>query len=272
VPGYGLAVAQAQHSLIGAARLLEQHGVAVSYASTPVRPDAGHMNVPAGRGRCALRPADEMDVINPDFPRTDVVSFWAPTTWSTPAPKRSAQPPVAACPCWRSTGPLVFVVKRSLGSGYAASARPVEPAPDLNGVGDPKQVLAGLIQPCANFAVGKVPCLRKGVSLPSGGCQDRPAADSAAQDEGCTSAGLLAFAYFASLPANCGPRHGATTPIRAAHHHPDQQTPTPWNGLGGGDAGPRGEKHSMLAISDGISHGDAPESLPVDAVSGLLQF
>ncbi|APD47530.1 NAD(P)(+) transhydrogenase (Re/Si-specific) subunit beta [Synechococcus sp. CS-602] len=160
VPGYGLAVAQAQHSLKELARLLEQHGVAVSYAIHPVAGRMpGHMNVLLAEADVPYDQLIEMDVINPDFPRTDVVIVLGANDVVNPRAKSDPTSPLYGMPVLEvDQARSVFVVKRSLGSGYAGIRNDLFELPQTSMVfGDAKQVLQGLIQNLRELGVGKVP-------------------------------------------------------------------------------------------------------------------
>ena len=158
VPGYGLAVAQAQHSLKELARLLEQHGVAVSYAIHPVAGRMpGHMNVLLAEADVPYDQLIEMEVINPDFPRTDVVIVLGANDVVNPRAKSDPASPLYGMPVLEvDQARSVFVVKRSLGSGYAGIRNDLFELPQTSMVfGDAKQVLQGLIQELRALGVGK---------------------------------------------------------------------------------------------------------------------
>ena len=158
VPGYGLAVAQAQHSLKELARLLEQHGIAVSYAIHPVAGRMpGHMNVLLAEADVPDDQLIEMKVINPDFPRTDVVIVLGANDVVNPRAKSDPGSPLYGMPVLEvDQARSVFVVKRSLGSGYAGIRNDLFELPQTSMVfGDAKQVLQGLIQELRALGVGK---------------------------------------------------------------------------------------------------------------------
>ncbi len=158
VPGYGLAVAQAQHSLKELARLLESHGVQVSYAIHPVAGRMpGHMNVLLAEADVPYDQLVEMDTINPEFPRTDVVIVLGANDVVNPRAKNDPASPLYGMPVLEvDQARSVFVVKRSLGSGYAGVRNDLFELPQTSMVfGDAKQVLQGLVQELRSLGVGK---------------------------------------------------------------------------------------------------------------------
>ncbi|MEB3173324.1 MAG: NAD(P)(+) transhydrogenase (Re/Si-specific) subunit beta, partial [Cyanobacteriota bacterium] len=121
VPGYGLAVAQAQHTLRELSKLLEANGTEVSYAIHPVAGRMpGHMNVLLAEADVPYEQLQEMDAINPEFPRTDVVIVLGANDVVNPDAKSDPQSPLYGMPVLEvDQARQVFVVKRSLGAGYA---------------------------------------------------------------------------------------------------------------------------------------------------------
>ena len=160
VPGYGLAVAQAQHSLRELSKLLEAHGVEVSYAIHPVAGRMpGHMNVLLAEADVPYEQLLEMDVINPEFPRTDVVIVLGANDVVNPDAKTDPTSPLYGMPVLEvDQARQVFVVKRSLGAGYAGIANALFELPQTAMVfGDAKAVLNGLLSELRGMGVGKTP-------------------------------------------------------------------------------------------------------------------
>jgi NAD(P) transhydrogenase subunit beta len=158
VPGYGLAVAQAQHSLRELARLLEVHGVEVSYAIHPVAGRMpGHMNVLLAEADVPYDQLVEMDVINPEFPRTDVVNVLGANDVVNPQAKNDPSSPLFGMPVLEvDQARSVYVVKRGLGAGYAGIKNGLFELPQTAMVfGDAKAVLNGLITELRGLGVGK---------------------------------------------------------------------------------------------------------------------
>ena len=120
VPGYGLAVAQAQHACRELAELLEARGVDVKYAIHPVAGRMpGHMNVLLAEANVPYPQLKEMDEINPEFDRADVVLVVGANDVTNPAARRPGNPvsgmPILDVDHARS----IIVIKRSMGRGYA---------------------------------------------------------------------------------------------------------------------------------------------------------
>ena len=159
VPGYGLAVAQAQHALRELAKLLENHGVEVSYAIHPVAGRMpGHMNVLLAEADVPYEQLLEMDTINPEFPRTDVVIVLGANDVVNPDAKSDPTSPLYGMPVLEvDQARQVFVVKRSLGAGYSGISNALFERPQTAMVfGDAKAVLNGLLSELRSMGVGKV--------------------------------------------------------------------------------------------------------------------
>jgi NAD(P) transhydrogenase subunit beta len=158
VPGYGLAVAQAQHSLRELAKTLEAHGVEVSYAIHPVAGRMpGHMNVLLAEADVPYDQLVEMETINPEFPRTDVVIVLGANDVVNPQAKSDPSSPLYGMPVLEvDQARQIFVVKRSLGAGYAGIANALFELPQTAMVfGDAKAVLNGLLSELRAMGVGK---------------------------------------------------------------------------------------------------------------------
>ena len=159
VPGYGLAVAQAQHALRELSKLLENHGVEVSYAIHPVAGRMpGHMNVLLAEADVPYEQLVEMDAINPEFPRTDVVIVLGANDVVNPDAKTDSSSPLYGMPVLEvDQARQVFVVKRSLSAGYAGIPNALFELPQTAMVfGDAKAVLNGLLSELRSMGVGKV--------------------------------------------------------------------------------------------------------------------
>jgi NAD(P) transhydrogenase subunit beta len=120
VPGYGLAAAQAQHEVVALAQALTEKGVDVSYGIHPVAGRMpGHMNVLLAEANAPYTQLKDLEEINPEFGRTDVVLVVGANDVTNPAARRPGNPvsgmPILDVDKARS----VIVIKRSLGHGYA---------------------------------------------------------------------------------------------------------------------------------------------------------
>jgi len=120
VPGYGLAVAQAQHQVRELAELLEARGVDVKYAIHPVAGRMpGHMNVLLAEANVPYPQLKEMDEINPEFDRADVALVVGANDVTNPAARRPGTP-VSGMPILDvDHAKSIVVIKRSMGRGYA---------------------------------------------------------------------------------------------------------------------------------------------------------
>jgi NAD(P) transhydrogenase subunit beta len=147
VPGYGLAVAQAQHAVRELAEQLEERGVSVSYAIHPVAGRMpGHMNVLLAEANVPYPQLREMEDINPEFSRADVALVVGANDVTNPAARRAGTP-VSGMPILDvDNAKSIIVIKRSMGRGYAGIDNELYVNPKTGMLfADAKQGLADLV-------------------------------------------------------------------------------------------------------------------------------
>jgi NAD(P) transhydrogenase subunit beta len=127
VPGYGMAVAQAQHAVRDLTRLLESQGVDVAYAIHPVAGRMpGHMNVLLAEADVPYDQLKEMDDINPQFPQVDVALVIGANDVTNPAAREQTDSPIYGMPILDvDKAHQVIVLKRSMNTGFAGIDNPL---------------------------------------------------------------------------------------------------------------------------------------------------
>jgi H+-translocating NAD(P) transhydrogenase subunit beta len=149
VPGYGLAVAQAQHDVRQLADLLEAKGVEVTYAIHPVAGRMpGHMNVLLAEANVPYTQLKEMDDANPEFSRTDVAVVVGANDVVNPDARNNQGSPIYGMPILDvDDAQAVVVLKRSMNPGFAGIENPLFYNPKTVMLfGDAKQSITKLIQ------------------------------------------------------------------------------------------------------------------------------
>lgn len=154
VPGYGLAVAQAQHICHELDRLLEEKGVEVRYAIHPVAGRMpGHMNVLLAEADVPYEQLIESDEINPDLPNTDVLVVIGANDVVNPAAEDDPSSPIYGMPIIKARDAKnIIVMKRGMGKGYAAIENMLFFNPKTRMLfGDAKSTLQNLVNEVKNL-------------------------------------------------------------------------------------------------------------------------
>ncbi len=127
IPGYGMAVAQAQHTVFEITKALRERKVNVRFGIHPVAGRMpGHMNVLLAEARVPYDIVYEMDEVNDDFPNVDVSVVIGANDIVNPSALEVPDSPIAGMPvleCWK--GNMTIVLKRSMATGYAGVQNPL---------------------------------------------------------------------------------------------------------------------------------------------------
>jgi NAD(P) transhydrogenase subunit beta len=149
VPGYGMATAQAQHVLRQLADALEKRGVTVKYAIHPVAGRMpGHMNVLLAEANVPYSQLQELEVINPEFPSTDVAVVIGANDVVNPDARDNPKSIIAGMPILEvDRAKTVVVLKRGQGKGFSGLVNPLFFKPNCEMLyGDAKESLTNLVQ------------------------------------------------------------------------------------------------------------------------------
>ena len=153
VPGYGMATAQAQHVLRELADVLEERGVTVKYAIHPVAGRMpGHMNVLLAEASVPYSQLQELEVINPEFPSTDIAVVVGANDVVNPDARDNPKSIIAGMPILEvDRAKTVVVLKRGQGKGFSGLVNPLFFKPNCGMLyGDAKESLTHLVQAVHN--------------------------------------------------------------------------------------------------------------------------
>jgi NAD(P) transhydrogenase subunit beta len=156
VPGYGLAVAQAQHKVAELADLLAKRGVDVKFAIHPVAGRMpGHMNVLLAEANVSYDQLIDMEDINPEFPRADVALVVGANDVTNPAARHDKSSPIYGMPILDvDKARTVMVIKRSMNPGFAGIENELYfEDQTLMLFGDAKAVVSDLVKEVSRLAV-----------------------------------------------------------------------------------------------------------------------
>jgi NAD(P) transhydrogenase subunit beta len=156
VPGYGLAVAQAQHKVAELADLLGKHGVDVKFAIHPVAGRMpGHMNVLLADADVSYDQLVDMEDINPEFPRCDVALVVGANDVTNPAARHDKSSPIYGMPILDvDKARTVMVIKRSMNPGFAGIENELYyDEKTLMLFGDAKAVVSELVKEVSKLGV-----------------------------------------------------------------------------------------------------------------------
>ena len=154
VPGYGMAVSQAQHAVRELADILVSKGIEVNFAIHPVAGRMpGHMNVLLAEADVPYDRMIEMDEINPQFPETDVVLVLGANDVVNPAAREDKSSPIYGMPILEvDKAQRVFVIKRSMNPGFAGIQNPLFFKENTMMIfGDAKKVMIALNDAIKNY-------------------------------------------------------------------------------------------------------------------------